>query len=481
MSDVAKFDIQLLYHGSLYKVGLREADANDSMKFHVAGRSVTPFEYSPLPFDLKEVFSPFDKAAFSSEKDLMKRLKKVGADIHCLSVTKKVYELGTFRLLQSQTTESKFGRETKEKTYQALRSCLSSDRASISQLIGSSTLPDSTLFEIADRIEQDDRNVLLAHAVRDASRRFNLESAVEHICDSLKNCIKEESAAQMAAGLRKNLQNGNYERIYEDDDFAQVVTQDLQEISHNRHVFVMSKPPANAEANDAPADAERIRELEAANFGFAELRTPNEGIAYVDIRSFENPKELVGNKPLARDFAMGVLKQIVDSKPKALIIDLRNHGGGSVYMSELMLSHFLEEGLPLTGFEYKVAPKGEELLSFPLEPCQTWSYEKLPKEKRLLDVPIFVLTSRDTFSAGEDMACHLKERNRAILIGQTTGGGGDPNKLFDAHEFLVAMPVGFAKVPYGPSWEGVGVSPHIQLESGQDALLVASRLIEEKK
>lgn len=465
MNEVAKFDLQLIHQGTLYKVGLREADENDTVKFHIAGRAVTPFEYMPLPTHLKEVFSSLNKMTFLSEEELMKQLKV--SDITSLSVTKKVYELGTFRLLQNQTTESKYGLTAKETTYQTLRSCLSSDNVTISRIVHNSKLPDSTLFEIADRIEKDDRNISLAHAVREASRSFNLESAVEHICDNLTlHCIKEESAKKMAAGLREKLHNKAYEGIYEKDDFANTVTEDLQDISHNRHVFVLTELPP--------------KEPKDSNFGFGELRIPPQGTAYLNIFGFENPKELIEGKPLARDFALATLKQMIDSKPKALIIDLRNHGGGSVYMSELVLSHFLEEGLPLTSFEYKEKPQGEELLSFPLAPCQTWSYEQLPKDQRLLDVPIYVLTSHHTFSAGEDIACHFKERGRATLIGQTTGGGGDPNKLFDAQEFLVAMPVGFAKVPYGPSWEGVGVSPHIYIEEGKDAELIANQLISEK-
>jgi Peptidase family S41/N-terminal domain of Peptidase_S41 in eukaryotic IRBP len=488
MNEIAKFDVQLVHQGTSYKVGLREANENDTMKFQVAGRTVTPFEYTPLPANLKEIFASLDKTTFSSEKELIKKLKK-DSDVNCFSVTKKVYELGTFQLVQNQTTESKYGLTTKESTYQSLRSCLSSDNSNISSIIHSSKLPESTLFEIADKIEHDDRNISLAHAVREASRSFNLGSAVEHLCENMTtHCIKGESAEQMAAGLRKKLLNGDYEHIYEEDDFANAVTQDLQAISHNRHVFVLPKPPNASTESDIPSnqihsDEERIKELEASNFGFGELRTLPKGTAYLDILSFENPKELIANKPLARDFAMAILKQIVDSKPEALIIDLRKHGGGSVYMSELVLSHFLEEELPLTGFEYKEPPQGEELRSFPLEPCQTWSYEQLPKDQRLLDVPIYVLTSHETFSAGEDIACHLKERGRgrATLIGETTGGGGDPNKLFDAQEFLIAMPVGFAKVPYGPSWEGIGVTPHIQIENGQDAELIANQLIAERK
>jgi CubicO group peptidase (beta-lactamase class C family) len=390
--------------------------------------------------------------------------------VACFSVTKKVYELGTYHLLQNVKTESKYGRLTKEATYQSLCSCSSSD---ISRIVRDSKLPDETLFEIADRIEQDDRNIKLAHAVREACRPFHLESAIGHICDHLTaHCINKESAAQMAAALRKNFSNGNYERIFDVDDFALAVTQDLQEVSHNRHVYVMAKPPTSAPKR---TDAERAKELHESNFGIATLSTPAGGTAYIDIRAFENPKEVVGQKPVVRDFAMNALKQLVDSKPKEVVIDLRNHGGGSVYMTQLFLSHFLEEGLPLTRFEYKESLTSDELYSFPLEPLQTWSYDQLPKDRRLLDVSIYVLVSHDTFSAGEDFACHLKERDRATLIGQATGGGADPNKLYDANEFQVAMPFAFARVPYGPSWEGVGVVPHVQVGAGQDARAVVDK------
>lgn len=485
MNEVAKFDVQFVHQSTLYKVGLREANKNDIMKFQVAGRTVTPFEYAPLPSHLKEVFASLDKINFSSEKELMEKLKK-DSDVNCISVTKKVYDLGTFRLLQNQTTESKFGLTSRESTYQNLRSCLSSDNSSISKIIHDSKLPDSTLFEIADKIQHDDRNIALAHAIRKASRSFNLQSAVEHICENMtSHCIKKDSAELMATELRKKFLSGDYENIYEEDDFANTVTQDLQSISHNRHVFVLPKPPITepeiSSEQKISDSSGRIKKLEASKFGFGDLQTPPNGIAYLNILSFENPKELIEGKPVTRNFAMAILKQIVDSKPEALVIDLRKHGGGSVYMSELVLSHFLEEGLPLTRFEYKEPPQGQELQSFPLEPCQTWSYDQLPKEQRLLDIPIYVLISHDTFSAGEDIACHFKERGRATLVGETTGGGGDPNKLFDAQEFLVAMPVGFAKVPYGPSWEGIGVTPHIQIESGQDAHIIANQMIAKNK
>lgn len=64
---------------------------------------------------------------------------------------------------------------------------------------------------------------------------------------------------------------------------------------------------------------------------------------------------------------------------------------------------------------------------------------------------------------------------------QALGGGGDLNKLFDVQGFFIAMPIAFAKVSYGPSWEGVGVTPNIQIEKGENAQLIANKLIAERK
>lgn len=158
INEIPKFDVQLVHQGKLYQVGLKKADENDVMTFQVAGRTVTPFEYNeqnPLPADLKEAFASLDKMVFSSEKELMKRLK-TDSNIHYFSVTKKIYELGTFQLLQIQTTESKYGIATKENTFQSLRACAFSDNENISKIIQTSKLPASTIFEIADKVEHED-------------------------------------------------------------------------------------------------------------------------------------------------------------------------------------------------------------------------------------------------------------------------------------------------------------------------------------
>lgn len=112
MNEVAKFDVQLMHRDALFKISLNEADRNDKIKFLVAGRTITLFEYKPLPIELKNLFESLDKMTFLSESELIRTLNKV-TDISCLSITKKVYVLGTYKIIQNQKVESKHSLLTK--------------------------------------------------------------------------------------------------------------------------------------------------------------------------------------------------------------------------------------------------------------------------------------------------------------------------------------------------------------------------------
>lgn len=106
----------------------------------------------------------------------------------------------------------------------------------------------------------------------------------------------------------------------------------------------------------------------------------------------------------------------------------------------------------------------------------TQQYWTLPyvSGKRLDDKPVYVLTSRDTFSGGEEFAYNLQTRQRAILVGETTGGGAHPGASYRLHpHFEAFIPVGRAINPISQeNWEGRGVVPDISI-SAEEALDVA--------
>src|SRR4051794_11149 len=81
--------------------------------------------------------------------------------------------------------------------------------------------------------------------------------------------------------------------------------------------------------------------------------------------------------------------------------------------------------------------------------------------KRHLGKPLYVLSGRHTFSGAEELAYDLQQLKRAIVVGETSGGGANPggDRRVDDH-FTVWVPVGRALNPVsGKNWEGVGVQP----------------------
>jgi len=107
---------------------------------------------------------------------------------------------------------------------------------------------------------------------------------------------------------------------------------------------------------------------------------------------------------------------------------------------------------------------------------QYWTLPYVPG-KRFGDKPIYVLTSKDTFSAGEEFVYNLKTRQRATLVGETTGGGAHPGSPYRLHpHFEVFIPAGRAINPItNQNWEGSGVVPDIAVSPAQ-ALKVAYRM-----
>lgn len=152
------------------------------------------------------------------------------------------------------------------------------------------------------------------------------------------------------------------------------------------------------------------------------------------------------------------------SSTDALIVDLRSNGGGKPEMIQLITSYFF-------------SPEPVHLNSFYDRPTdaytQTWTLPYVPGLQRP-DVDLYLLTSSYTFSAAEEFCYNLKNLERAILIGETTGGGAHPTgSVIVTDKFFVRVPMGRAINPTtDTNWEGVGVTPHIEVSSNQ-ALVTA--------
>src|SRR5262245_4960202 len=62
------------------------------------------------------------------------------------------------------------------------------------------------------------------------------------------------------------------------------------------------------------------------------------------------------------------------------------------------------------------------------KPEERWTLDSVPGD-RLANIPLYVLTSRRTFSVAESFAFGLRITGRAKVVGETTAGGGHFTKF----------------------------------------------------
>jgi tetratricopeptide (TPR) repeat protein len=170
-------------------------------------------------------------------------------------------------------------------------------------------------------------------------------------------------------------------------------------------------------------------------------------IGYMDYRRFYTHEE-------AKEMLLDALRFL--STSNAIIIDLRENQGGSGNLIPMLCSYFLPHPTQLTGTYYRYEDLTEE--------C--WTQEQI-EGKRLLDVPLFILIGKNTFSAAEYLAYDLKVQKRAVLVGEATKGGAHSVDLFPVGDrFEIYIPTARAVNPVtGTNWEGNGVSPDVSVSS----------------
>lgn len=248
-------------------------------------------------------------------------------------------------------------------------------------------------------------------------------------------------------------------------DFVKALSVEIQKITNDKHLNVTPPRPPRSPQNNSDFTSRHLTNLvrfRSGGFGKIDLLEGNVG--YVKLKGFRR-------EDLSKvDDVMNYL-----STADAIIIDLRENGGGNslgLYWS----SYFFKKDIHLTGtYERRTDTKVE---------LKTVSV----KGNKRLDMPIFILTSNYTFSAAEAFAYDLQSRKRAIIIGETTGGGAHPVDF-------IRLPKGYGLiVPYAESinpitksnWEGVGVVPDIKtskeesLTKAKELAIIAAKKYREK-
>lgn len=311
------------------------------------------------------------------------------------------------------------------------------------------------------------------HAEENELSRETKAEVIRVFTDHLSDVyVFEEKAIQTKELLEKQLRTGVYDSFDDPVRFARALSSDVYSICNDKHLRIGYNPEhysvltseiAEGESakprNDDEIAAARKRSYnraKARNFGYQKVEVLEDNIGYLKITTFQGYEEA---------FHMAAGAMAILAHTDAIIIDLRNNGGGDGAMTQFLMSYFYPPNtqtwlLTNTNRSYGFSR-------------QEWTQVYVPGKKRP-DVPLYVLVNRGTGSAAEGFAFAVQQTGRGLNVGETTWGGGHSGTTYAlAGGFTSFIPAGRIHGPNTEeSWEAVGVKPDIEAASGE-ALQVA--------
>lgn len=282
-----------------------------------------------------------------------------------------------------------------------------------------------------------------------------------------KNYFDVNKGEHIAGVLRGRIDRGDFDRYRDPRDLAEALSQALRPMDTH---FVVSFSPAETQQAGSGSlqdinDSARVEARQArSNFGFQAVTMLPGGLGYIDLRGFADFDGQAHPDARARRVADAALTLV--SSCRALIIDLRENGGGSPAMVGYLIADFVPERANVFNVFKSRGPDQSERPV--IEPST---------DIRLPTVPLYTLVSGRTISAAESFAYTLQAAGRATIVGEATAGGANPGDTFPVDDgFSVFVSVAS---PINPithtNWERTGVKPNVLTSAGQ-ALTEASRI-----
>lgn len=267
-------------------------------------------------------------------------------------------------------------------------------------------------------------------------------------------------AETIAAALEAEAAAGRYDALTDPRDLETALTARLE--PYDQH-FNVSRPapsgPAPAPSSSAasglaPVPFPVVATRQGQGFRAVQILPGN--VALVEMRFFAHFEEAGDPARKQVDAAL----QLV-SNTDAVIIDLRNNGGGSPAMVGYLVSAFVGPDADVYNRFHSREGQGREA------PAQ-------PHAAPRVDVPVYVLISGRTGSAAEAFAYTMQAAKRAVVVGETSGGAANPGgPVFTPSGYRVFISTGSPTNPLtGGNWEKVGVRPDVAVPA-EEALETA--------
>jgi retinol-binding protein 3 len=312
-------------------------------------------------------------------------------------------------------------------------------------------------------------NATLADLSMDAAGRATVIEGASAQLDSFY--VFPEVAKRITDPLRARNRRGAYDAYTKKMTFAARLNDELRELTRDKHIaFHYSARPftprqANAPAPTAPVPGAIGRdEADMLNCGFVKVEQLEGNIGYVRFDGFFDVDMCGATATAAMTFVAGT---------RALVIDLRENGGGSPAMVSYLSSYLFSRRTHLNDIWNRRTGRTEEF----------WTRDSVPGRRFGGEKPVFVLTSANTFSGAEEFTYNLKALKRATIVGEVTRGGAHPvGPRPVGNDFVMAVP---HSRPINPitrtNWEGVGVEPDIKVPAADALATALKRLSDDRR
>jgi retinol-binding protein 3 len=255
--------------------------------------------------------------------------------------------------------------------------------------------------------------------------------------------VLPDAVGRITRALRSAHRGGEYDGKAP-REFADAVNRTLRTASHDKHLSVYYQPAPAVSPDAAPPSMEQRERL---NFGFGRLERLRGNVGYLELVNFSDLRQQ------SAETASALLSTLANFD--AIVLDLRRNSGGHTPMAAFIATYFFDTiRVHLSDIYWRDTN----------ETNQFWTTTFVPG-RRSARQPLYVLTSSSTFSAAEDFCYSLQNLKRALVVGETTGGGAHssrgPQRL--TQSFTAIIPAGRSISPVTKTnWEGTGVTPDIK-------------------
>lgn len=267
--------------------------------------------------------------------------------------------------------------------------------------------------------------------------------------------VYPQKVAGIVQKLKTNLKNGAYNKVKSKRELGEQLAVDLLKASKDKHLKMgyvpgaaIHDPVTASDSIEKKFQLNRLKTSKENNFSFKKKEILPGNVGYLRWDDFD---EFTEEALSTFDSSFQAV-----SRCKALIIDMRYNLGGNAALVDEIQNYFFERK---TAMNHIITRQNDTIKRYS-DPIKT-SFK--------LTMPVYILTSHVTFSAGEDFSYSLQQAKRAMVIGDTTGGGAHPVQFNSLGQgFVITVPARRAfNENSKTNWEGVGIIPNITVASDE--------------